>query len=85
MGKRTPKGGQEIIDDSSSYNEEISEEEIEPPEDKEEDMDKESILHHTRRAEEGINQTVTWYDTRHTMREYMPKKKETNDSKIRNC
>jgi len=28
----------------------------------------ESILHHTRRAEEGINQTVTWYDTRCTMR-----------------
>jgi len=29
-----------MIDDSSSYNEEISEEEIEPPEDKEEDVDK---------------------------------------------
>jgi len=28
----------------------------------------ESILHHARRAEEGINQTVTWYDTRCTMR-----------------
>ena len=38
-GKRTPKGGQEIINDSSSYDEEISEEEIEPPEDKEEDVD----------------------------------------------
>jgi len=29
-----------MIDDSSSYNEGISEEEIEPPEDEEEDMDK---------------------------------------------
>jgi len=29
-----------MIDDSLSYDEEISEEEIEPPEDKEEDMDK---------------------------------------------
>jgi len=29
-----------MIDDSLSYNEEISEEEIEPPEDEEEDMDK---------------------------------------------
>jgi len=28
----------------------------------------ESILHHARRAEEGINQTVMWYDTRCTMR-----------------
>jgi len=28
-----------MIDNSSSYNEEISEEEIEPPEDEEEDMD----------------------------------------------
>jgi len=28
----------------------------------------ESILHHARRAEEGINQTATWYDTRRTMR-----------------
>jgi len=28
----------------------------------------ESILHHGRRAEEGINQTATWYNTRHTMR-----------------
>jgi len=25
-------------------------------------------FHNARRAEEGINQTVTWYDTRHTMR-----------------
>jgi len=39
MGKWTPKGGQELIDDSSSYDEEISEEEIEPPEDEEEDVD----------------------------------------------
>jgi len=28
----------------------------------------ESILHHARRAEEGINQTAMWYDTRCTMR-----------------
>jgi len=28
----------------------------------------ESILHHARRAEKGINQTVMWYDTRCTMR-----------------
>jgi len=28
----------------------------------------EIILHHARRAEEGINQTATWYDARHTMR-----------------
>jgi len=28
----------------------------------------ESILHHARKAEEGINQTVMWYDTRRTMR-----------------
>jgi len=28
----------------------------------------ESILHHTRRAEEGVNQTATWYNTRCTMR-----------------
>jgi len=28
----------------------------------------ESILHHARRAEEGINQTAMWYDTRRTMR-----------------
>jgi len=27
-----------------------------------------SILHHTRRAEEGINQTVMWYDTKCMMR-----------------
>jgi len=39
MGKRTPKGGQEMIDNSSSYDEEISEEEIEPPEEEEEDVD----------------------------------------------
>ena len=39
-GKRTPKGGQEIINNSLSYGEEISEEEIEPAEDKEEDVDK---------------------------------------------
>jgi len=38
-GKWTPKGGQEMIDDSLSYDEEISEEEIEPPEDEEEDVD----------------------------------------------
>jgi len=40
MGKQRPKGGQEMIDNSSSYNEEISEEEIEPPEDEEEDVNK---------------------------------------------
>jgi len=28
----------------------------------------EGTLHHTRRAEEGINQTVMWYNTRCTMR-----------------
>jgi len=28
----------------------------------------ESILHHARKAEEGINQTAMWYDTRRTMR-----------------
>jgi len=28
----------------------------------------ESILHHARRAEKGINQTAIWYDTRRTMR-----------------
>jgi len=27
-GKQTPKGGQEMINDSSSYNEEISEEKL---------------------------------------------------------
>jgi len=39
MGRRTPKGDQELINDSSSYDKEISEEEIEPPADKEKDMD----------------------------------------------
>ena len=39
-GKWAPKSGRELIDDSSSYDEEISKEEIEPPEDEEEDMDK---------------------------------------------
>jgi len=28
----------------------------------------EAILHHVRKAEEGINQTVIWYDTRHIIR-----------------
>jgi len=28
----------------------------------------EAILHHARKAEEGINQTATWYDTRCIMR-----------------
>ena len=40
MGRWTPKGDGELIDDSSSYDEEISEEEIEPPADEEEDVDK---------------------------------------------
>ena len=39
MGRWTPKSDQELIDDSSSYNKGISEEEIEPPADEEEDMD----------------------------------------------
>jgi len=28
----------------------------------------EAILHHARKAEKGINQTATWYDTRHIIR-----------------
>jgi len=28
----------------------------------------EAILHHVRKAEEGINQTAMWYDTRHIIR-----------------
>jgi len=40
MGRQTPKGDQELIDNSSSYNEEISEEENEPPADEEEEVDK---------------------------------------------
>jgi len=39
MGRQTPKGDQELIDNSSSYDEEISEEEIKPPGDEEEDVD----------------------------------------------
>jgi len=28
----------------------------------------EAILHHARKAEEGINQTAMWYNTRHIIR-----------------
>ena len=28
----------------------------------------EAILHHSRKAEEGINQTAMWYNTRHIIR-----------------
>jgi len=37
--RQTPKGDQELIDDSLSYDEEISKEEIEPLADEEEDVD----------------------------------------------
>jgi len=44
----------------------------------------ESILHHTRRAEEEINQTVMWYDTRHTNMNTCQKRRRQMTPNIRN-